>query len=134
MRHDLGEDRAEVGGEGEIAAFVKLFLLQARPFAVDAAAFDVAADDEKRAGMSVVGATIPVLAGHAAELGHRHYHDVVHPIAEIGDEGGDGAGEIVETLGELASRGALVDVGVPTSDVCEGDLEADVGLDQLRDL
>ena len=29
---------------------------------------------------------------------------------------------------------ALVDVGVPAADVGEGDLEADIGLDQLGDL
>ena len=37
-------------------------------------------------------------------------------------------------VGELALRRALVDVRVPAADVGERDLEADVRLDQLRDL
>ena len=60
------------------------------------------ANHEQRAGVAVVRAAIAVLARHAAELGHRHDHDVVHAIAEVGDQRGDRAGEIVETLRELA--------------------------------
>ena len=37
-------------------------------------------------------------------------------------------------VGELALRAALIDVGVPAADVGERDLEADVGLRELRDL
>ena len=55
-------------------------------------------------------------------------------LAEIGDERGDAASEVVEPVGELALRRTLVDVRVPAADIRERDLEADVGLDELRDL
>jgi hypothetical protein len=49
---------------------------------VHLAAAHAATDHEHRAGMPMVGATVPVLPHHAAELGHRQDHDVVHAIAE----------------------------------------------------
>src|SRR3954465_4647065 len=101
---DLRKDGAEVGGESEIAALIQLLLLETGPTAMDAASFDTTADNEQRAGVAVVGAAVAVLAGHAAELGHRHDHDVVHAITEVGDKRGDRSGEIVETLRELARR------------------------------
>ena len=56
-------------------------------------------------------------------------------IAEIRDaERRDGAREVVELVGQLTLRGALVHVRVPAADVGERDLEADVRLGQLRDL
>ena len=42
--------------------------------------------------------------------------------------------EVVEPLGELAGRGALVGVMIPVARFGERDLEADVRLHELRDL
>ena len=47
---------------------------------------------------------------------------------------GDAAREVVEPVRDLAGGAALVDVVVPVADLGEGDLEADVGLGELRDL
>jgi len=49
-------------------------------------------------------------------------------IAEIADEGGDAAGEVVETRGYLSLVGAFVDVMVPVAGFGERDLEADLRL------
>ena len=86
------------------------------------------------AGMPMVGATIPVLTRHSAELRHRQDDDVAHAIAEIGRERRHCTREVAEAVGELPGCAALVDVSVPAADVGERDLEADVGLDELRDL
>src|SRR5207237_1455503 len=120
--------------EREIAALVELLLLETRPLPVYFAATNVPANHEQRAGVTVIGAAIAVLAGHASKLGHRENHDVVHPVAEVSDQRRDRAGEIVETLGELAGGRSLIHVRVPAADVCERDLESDIRLDQLRDL
>src|SRR5258706_2739486 len=101
--HDLREHRAKVGRESEIATLVELLLLEPGPTPVHLAAFDLPADHEQGAGMTVISAAIAVLAGHAAELGHRENHDVVHPVTEVGDQRGNGTREIIETLRELAS-------------------------------
>src|SRR6185312_3085567 len=46
----------------------------------------------------------------------------------------DGVGEAAQAVGELALNGALVDVVVPSADVGEGDLDADIGFNELREL
>ena len=131
---DLAEDVAEVGRHREIAAFVALLDRQAGPAAVDLAAADAAADRHHRVAVSVIGAAVAVLPHRPSELRHRQHDGVGHAVAEVGDERGDAAREVVEARGELALRRALVDVRVPAADVRERDLEADVGLDELRDL
>ena len=84
--------------------------------------------------MAVVGAAVAVLANRAAELRHRHDDDVTHARAEVLRERGDGVAEVAEVVGELSLRAPLAGVRVPAADVGEGDLEADVRLDQLGDL
>src|SRR5688572_6695115 len=98
IRYDLRKYRAEVCREGEIPPLVKLLLLQARPLAVHLATLHVAADHEQRAGVSMIGAAISIFTRHAPELGHRQNQHVVHSVAEVGDERGDRAREVVETL------------------------------------
>ena len=131
---DLAEDVAEVGRHRQVAAFVALLEREARPPAVDLAAAHAAADHHHRVAVPVIRAAVAVLAHRPPELRHRQDDGVRHAIAEVGDERRDAAREIVEPLGELALRRALVDVRVPAADVRERDLEADVGLRQLRDL
>jgi hypothetical protein len=84
--------------------------------------------------VTVVGAPVAVLADGPAELRHRQHHHVAHPGAEIPVQRRETFREILETRGELAALVALPRVGVPASHVREGDLEADVGSDQLSDL
>ena len=135
MTHDdLTEDVAEVGGDGEIAPVVPLFDRKARPLAVHAAAAHAAANHQHRVAVAVIGPAVAVLIHGAAKLRHRQHDRVRHAIAEVGDERGDAAREVVEAAGELALCRALVDVRVPAAEVGERDLEADVRFGQLRDL
>src|SRR6266853_2219731 len=133
-RRDLGEEVAEVGGDREVAALEELVPVEARPAAVDAAAANAAAEDEHRRRVTVVGAAVAVLRDGAAELRHRQRDDVRHPVAEILRERRERRAEVREAERELAALGALADMRVPALHVGEGDLEADVGLDELRDL
>src|SRR6266699_70588 len=101
---DLGENRAKISRESEIAALVELLLLESGPAPVHLAALDMTTDHKQRAGVTVIGTAVSILSRHAAELGHRENHDIVHPVAEVGDEGGDRFREIVEPLSQLACR------------------------------
>ena len=65
---NFAEDLAEVGGDGEVAAFVELLVVQAGPAAVDFAAFDLAAEDEHGVGVAVVGAAGAVLRGRCGRI------------------------------------------------------------------
>src|ERR1700720_1996073 len=62
---------AEVCGYREVAALVKLRLVKPRPAPVNFAPFDRAAHHEHYVGVTVIGATITIFAGGAAELRHR---------------------------------------------------------------
>ena len=96
LRRHLGEHRPEIRRQREIAAFVELLRLEARPLAVDLLSLHVAADHEQRAGVTVIRAAVAVLPHRAAELRHRHDRHVGHAVAEIGDERGDRLREVVE--------------------------------------
>ena len=84
--------------------------------------------------MAVIGSAIAVLGHRPSELRHRQHHDVRHAIAEVAHERGDAAGEVVEPGRDLAVRCTFVDVVIPVARLRERDFEADVRLDQLRDL
>src|SRR5262249_20313160 len=84
--------------------------------------------------MAVVGATVTVFAGGASELGHRYYHRIFGEVAEIGPQGGDGLRKLASDVGDLALRAAFVRVMIPSADVGERDLHAEVGFDELREL
>src|SRR5678816_3536776 len=98
----LGEDVAEVGRDCQIAALVELLAIETGPFAVDLAAFDVAAKDEHRVAVPVIRSAIAVLAHGASELRHRDEHHVLHAIAEVAGERRDAAGELVQTIRDLS--------------------------------
>src|SRR5262249_39742395 len=74
------------------------------------------------------------LADGAAELRHGEHHHVAHALSQIAVERGEALGELGEAEGELAALVALIGVGVPAAHVGKGNLEADVGLDELGDL
>ena len=84
--------------------------------------------------MTVIGAAGAVLAGGATELAHGDEGDVFRFVAHIEPEGGDRVGELLQAVGELTGGGALIDVGVPATDVGEGRFDAEVGLQELSDL
>ena len=125
---------AEVGGEGEVSALVELRLVQTGPSSVDFSALDWTSQNEHHVGVAVVGAAIAVFADGASEFGHSDDDGVFGKVAEIDPEGSDGLRKLAKNIGNLALRAAFVDVMVPASDIGEGDLHAEVGLDELRKL
>src|SRR5690242_5467206 len=67
LRDHFAEHRSEIGGEGEISAFVQLLRLEARPAPEHLlATVDIAADDEQCGGVTVIGSTVPILTRRAA--------------------------------------------------------------------
>ena len=88
-------------------------------------------------GVAVIGAAIAVFARRAAEFAHGHDGHVRHAIAQVLIKRGQRLAEFIQAVGELALARLLadfVDVRVPAADVGERDLQADIRLDQLRDL
>src|SRR6185312_1291957 len=130
----LAGDGAEVGGHLEVAALEARGGVQAGPFAQDAAALDPSAEDHHHARVAVVGAAVAVLLDRAPELGHRENDDVVGLRAQVLVERRDRAAELLEALGELAVRAALVEVVVPAAGLDEADARAEAGLEDARQL
>ena len=130
----FGEEVAVVGGDGKVAAFVEFVIREARPVAEDAPAEDATAEGEEGRAVSVIGAAISILAGGATEFAHGEDEDIRHAGAHVAVEGSEAFGEFAQAGGESTASGALVDVGVPTAELDEGDFEADVGFDKLGDL
>ena len=85
----FGQNAAEVGGDGEVAAFEQLLLFKTGPLAIDLAALHGAAEHHHHTAVAVVGTGVAVFGGGAAELGHSHQHDVLHPVAHVLGEGRD---------------------------------------------
>src|SRR5438045_540823 len=134
LPHDFTEHRPEVCRQRQVASLVQLLRLETRPAAVNLAALHAAADHEQTTGVSVIGPSTSVLSRGPTELRHRENHDVCHAIAEVRHERKGGFCEVIQSLRELPGRAALIHVRVPAPYVGECDLNAYVGLDQLRDL
>src|SRR6267142_151645 len=117
----LGEEAPEVGGHGQVPAFIELLAPEAGPAPVDAAALDRPAQGQHGGAVAVIGAPVSVLSNRPAELRHREDHDVAHPGSEISVNRGKPFGEFLETQGELPPLVALPRVGVPAAHVREGD-------------
>ena len=81
----FGEDVAEIGGDGEVASFEALVVLQPGPAPVDAAAFHRSAEQQHRVAVAVVGAPVAVLRHGASKLGHRDDDGVGHKGAKLRD-------------------------------------------------
>src|SRR5262249_33853535 len=131
---DLGEERAEVGRDREVAALEELMRREPGPASVGAAAPHAAAEDEHGGGVAVIGAAIAILGHGPAELGHGDHDDIGHLVAEILGEGRQRPAELAEPERQLAALGALTDVRIPALHVGERDLEADLSLGELSDL
>src|SRR5579863_4547230 len=82
----------------------------------------------------MIRATVAIFAGGAAEFRHRHYNRVLAEIAEIGPEGGNGLRKVAEHVGDLAFGRAFVDVMVPSTDIGECYLHAEIRFDELSEL
>ena len=133
-RQNLREQVAEIGRHRDVASFEALRRIESRPPAQHLASIHRTAQHEHRRRVTVIGAAVAVLLDGAAELGHREHHDVTHALAQVLRERGERPAELGEPGRELAFARPLVDVRVPAGDIGEGDVQADVGLDELSDL
>ncbi len=130
----FAEDVAKVSRHGKITPLEALIRRQARPFAIHAAALHRAADGQHRVAVAMVRAAIAVFGNSAPEFGHCQDHGIGHAVAEIGDERGDAAGEVVQAQCKLSLRAPLVDVVVPAVRLGKSNLEANIRFDELCDL
>ena len=89
--------------------------------AIDPAAGERAAGDQRDRPGAMVGAVRAVDANGAAELGDRHDDRVLPGVAEVGLEGVEGGVEALQPLGQQALRRALVLMGVETVEGERGD-------------
>src|SRR5690242_16471884 len=96
--HDLAEDAAIIGGDGKVAAVVKLAVFHSRPTRVHLAALNAAAHHEHTVCVAVICAAIAVLVGGASEFGHADENDVTHAVAHILMKCGDSLPEIAEQV------------------------------------
>src|ERR1700722_3396124 len=133
-RDGFADYLAKVGGEREVAAFVELRLIEPRPASVDFSAFHRTAENEHDVGVAVVGAAVSVFAHGAAKLRHADDDGIFAEIAKVGPEGRERLREFSKHVGELAFGCAFVDVMVPSTDVGESNLHAEIGLNQLSEL
>jgi len=76
----------------------------------------------------VVRAAVAVLADGAAKLAHRQDYHVVHAVAEVLVQRGEAAGEFRESIGQLALRATLIDVGIPAADLGKSDFDTMLAL------
>src|SRR5258708_38329875 len=80
----FAEHLAEIGGYGEVAAFVEMFGLQPGPASVDFAAFDRASENEHDIGVAVAGAAVTILPRRASEFRHGDDDGCSAEVAEAG--------------------------------------------------
>src|SRR5579862_363050 len=80
--HGFAEHAAEIGSEREIAAFIQLRLIEARPTAKDFSAFHRSSHHEHHVGVAMIGAAVTVFPCSTTEFGHRDHHSVIGQIAE----------------------------------------------------
>src|SRR5271166_2827768 len=132
--HGFAQHTTEIRGERKVASFIKLRRVESRPASINVPAAHRSAENKHYVGMPVVGAASAILPGRAPKLRHGDHDCIFGEGTEVGPEGGDGLREFPQHVGELAFRGAFVDVMVPSSDIGEGDLYSEVRLDELRGL
>ena len=131
---NLAEQVAEVRRHREVAPLEAARRVETRPAPEHTPAVHGSAHHQHRGGVAMVGANVAVLADRAAELGHREHHDVAQPVPEVPGERREPLTQLGEARGQLPLAPALVDVRVPPGDVRERHLQAQVPLDELRDL
>src|ERR1700693_4009465 len=124
----------EVSGYRQVAAFVELGLIEARPASVNLAAFHRTAHHKHYIRVAVVGAAVAVLASGAAELRHGDDHGIFGEVAEIDPEGTQRLREFAQHIGDLPLRAAFVDVMIPAADVGKGYVYAQVRFNKLGKL
>src|SRR5262249_15213423 len=84
--------------------------------------------------MTVMGGAGSIVAGGAAELGHRYKHGILGQISQIIPKRGDRLRELAEKVRKLSLSVAFVHMVVPAADIGKGYLDAQISFEQLRDL
>src|ERR1041385_2550828 len=124
---NLTKHIAEVCRQCQIASFIKLRILQPRPFAVNFAPAHTVTNDKHRVRMTVISSAVPVLFYGASKFRHRQNNHVVHALAQVGVKGSDAAAELLQQVSQLAARITFIDVRVPAANISERDLKAHAG-------
>src|SRR5688500_4679441 len=81
--------------------------------------------------MPMIRAAVAVLGGRTSELGHRDDDHLDHAVTEIGGERRQAAAELIQQVREQTY---LLGMMVPSVEIDERDLDADVGLDEASEL
>ncbi len=102
-RRNFSEYIAEVGGQGEIAAFVKLIVFETGPAAVNFPTTHTVSQDKHRIRMTVVRAAISILAYRPAKLRHRQHNYVIHSLSQILVKRRDTRTELLQQIRELTA-------------------------------
>src|ERR1700736_2809884 len=129
---DRRQNRAEVGGDGEVAPLVELRRGETGPITVNPAAIDGAAQYPDDVAVAVIGAPVAVFAKGAAEFRQDDDDGVSPGLARSAREGSEAFAERAQMIGQLPVVVPLVDVGVPTSEPDCRDADAGVIADQQR--
>jgi len=97
-QHPL-QQGAQVGGGGEIAAFVKAFIAQARPIAQHPTAVQGTTGQQGHARRTMVGATGAVGADGPAELGDHGDQGLIPHARHADPQGHHGLRQLAQGVG-----------------------------------
>ena len=131
----LAEQVAEVGGDGEVAALVEAAPPRGpgqRPWTLPPRTPPPITNDTLAWPWSVPRLPFSRTVRPNSVIVTTTTSSMRSPRSLV--ERGQGAAELAQALGELALHAAFRGVMVPAADLGEGDLHADVGLDELGDL
>ncbi len=124
---------AEVGRHREVALLVEARGREARPSAVNLAAFHRAAHHPHHVAVAVIGAAVAVLMHRAAELGNHQDDGVLVVRPQRLREARESLAERLQMSRELAVGGAFVDVRIPAAERHERDANRRIAPDQTRE-
>src|SRR6185437_7539311 len=120
--------RAEIRRDREVTRFVKFRRIEARPSSVDASSSHWPSQHEHHVGMSVVGTAVAVFVYGASEFRHGDDDRILGKVAKVRPERREGLAEIAQYVGNLSFGAAFIHVMVPSADVGERNLHAEIRL------
>src|SRR6516165_7842132 len=118
------EHRPIVGQDRVVAVLEEVGLVDLDLGPKDAAAVDAAPHHPIAAAVAVVGAVVTVFPESPPELGDHDDHRIAPALrTDLFRETDERTAKFTETVGEIAVGGALVDVGIPATDIDKTQIE-----------